>query len=292
MSMKFGVHSLVFSDRWDGESAPAICRKAAGIGYDLIEVLMFDPATLDRQATRRAIAETGLGLRLGMALGLEADISSNDTETARRGEETVALALEIASELGAPAVSCITYAAFNTYVAPQTDSQVERVASALSRLDDRAGELGVRLGVEPVNRYESYMVNTLDQAAALIERASGRNMFVHMDTFHMNIEEPDIAAAIERNAGLLGYAHVADSHRGVLGTGNFDLGAYFRALAAAGYEGDLTFEGFSSHVLGPDLVGGVRLWREAWTDSEAAARTALEVMKTGWSTAVAAARSA
>lgn len=292
MSVKFGVHSLVFSDRWDEETAPAICRMAAGVGYELIEVLMFDPATLDRVATRRAIAETGLGLRLGMALGADADISSDDPDTARRGEETVALALEIAAELGAPAVSGITYAAFNSYSAPQSESQVERVAASLSRLDGRARELGVGLGVEPVNRYESYMVNTLDQAAALIGRAGGRNMFVHMDTFHMNIEEPDIAAAIGRNAALLGYAHVADSHRGALGTGNFDLGAYFRALAAAGYRGDLTFEGFSSHVLGPGLVGSVRLWRDAWTDSQATARTALEVMKAGWSTAVAATRGA
>ena len=290
--MKFGVHSLVFSDRWDGETAPAICRKAAEIGYDLIEVLMFDPAALDREATRRAIAETGLGLRLGMALGADADISSDDPETARRGEETVALALEIAAELGAPAVSGITYAAFNSYFVPQVDRQVDQVAASLAQLDERAGELGVRLGIEPVNRYESYMVNTLDQAAALIGKTSGKNMFVHMDTFHMNIEEPDITAAVGRNGGLLGYAHVADSHRGALGTGNFDLGAFFRALAAAGYAGDLTFEGFSSKVLGPEIVGGVRLWREAWTDSEAVARTALDLMKTGWSTAVAATRSA
>ncbi|WEX08974.1 sugar phosphate isomerase/epimerase family protein [Chelativorans sp. AA-79] len=292
MSVKFGVHSLVFSDRWDGESAPAICRRAAEMGYELIEVLMFDPATLNREATRRAIAESGLGLRLGMALGPAADISSDDPETARRGKETVALALEIASELGAPAVSGITYAAFNNYVAPQTERQVEQVAEALGRLDIRAGELGVRLGVEPVNRYESYMVNTLDQAAALIGKAGGKNMFVHMDTFHMNIEESDIAAAILRNAPMLGYAHVADSHRGVLGTGNFDLDGYFRALAAIGYAGDLTFEGFSSRMLGPGLVGGVRLWREAWADSAETARLALEAMRTGWKTAHAATRAA
>jgi D-psicose/D-tagatose/L-ribulose 3-epimerase len=288
---KFGVHSLVFSDQWTGATAPEICRKVADIGFELIEVLMFDPNTLDREATRIAIRETGLGLRLGMALGADADISSNDAATGKRGEDTVALALEIAADLGAPAVSGICYAAFNSYSAPQTPRQVERVAAALSRLDRRAGELGVRLGIEPVNRYESYMVNTLDQASMLIDRAGGKNMFVHMDTFHMNIEEPDIAAAIQRNAAHLGYAHVADSHRGVLGTGNFDLQGYFRALAAAGYQGDLTFEGFSSRVLSPALVGGVRLWREAWADSATTARAALDVMRGEWARAVAATNS-
>jgi D-psicose/D-tagatose/L-ribulose 3-epimerase len=290
MSVNFGVHSLVFSDQWTAQTAPSICRNAAEIGYELIEVLMFDPATLDRVVTRQAIRETGLGLRLGMALSANSDISSDDAETATRGEATVAKALEIAADLGAPAVSGICYAAFKTYTEPQTPVQFERVAEALSRLDARAGQLGVRLGIEPVNRYESYMVNTLDQAAALIQRAGGRNMFIHMDTFHMNIEEADISAAVHRNAGRLGYAHVADSHRGLLGTGNFGLSAYFRALAAAGYRGDLAFEGFSSRVLGASLVGGVRLWREAWADSVQAARMALDVMRAEWSRALAATR--
>jgi D-psicose/D-tagatose/L-ribulose 3-epimerase len=97
-----------------------------------------------------------------------------------------------------------------------------------------------------------------------------------------------MTAAIQRNASRLGYAHVADSHRGALGTGNFDLQGYFRALATAGYEGDLTFEGFSSRVLGPALIGGVRLWREAWADSSDAARAALGVMRSEWTRAVAA----
>ena len=285
---KFGVHSLVFGDEWNAHSALRTCHTAARIGYELIEVLMFNPATMDREATRRAIRETGLGLRLGIAPGPDADISSGDPANAARGEATIAVALEIAADLGAPGVSGICYAAFNSYAAPQTDRQVEQVAEALVRLDRRAGELGLRLGVEPVNRYESYMVNTLDQATALIERAGGQNMFVHMDTFHMHIEEPDMTAAIQRNAGRLDYAHVADSHRGALGTGNFDLRRFLRALAAVGYTGDLTFEGFSSRVLGPDVVGGVRLWREGWTDSIAVARSALDLLRAEWMAACAA----
>ncbi len=132
------------------------------------------------------------------------------------------------------------------------------------------------------------MVNTLDQASALIRDSGGKNMFVHMDTFHMNIEESDIAAAISRNADLLGYAHVADSHRGLLGGGHFDLVKFFCALEVAGYRGDITAESFSSKMLGAALVGGVRLWREAWSDPAEAAATALAVMKTGHASAKAA----
>lgn len=154
-----------------------------------------------------------------------------------------------------------------------------RVAESLARLDRRAGELGVCLGLEPVNRYESYLVNTLDEAAALIRASGGANLFIHMDTFHMNIEEGDIAAAIHRNASMLGYSHVADSNRGVLGGGHFDLPAYFKALETAGYSGDFTVEAFSSRVLSDALVGGVRLWREAWDDSLVAARAAYDLIR-------------
>ncbi|MDQ0315913.1 sugar phosphate isomerase/epimerase family protein [Amorphus orientalis] len=290
MEGKLGVHALIFGDDWSAKGAEFTCRSAVEIGYELIELLMFDPFAFDLELTRRVVPAHGLGLRLGMALGPEADISSTDSETAERGEHTVARALEIAAELGAPGVSGITYAAFASYGAGQTETDRRRVAERLSRLDRRAGDLGVKLGLEPVNRYESYMVNTLDQAAALIREVDGRNMFVHMDTFHMNIEEADIAGSIARNAPLLGHAHVAENHRGVVGSGTFDLAGYFRALARADYQGDFVAEGFSGGLVGPDLVAGVRLWRSAYADPVTAARIAFQTMQAAKHAAVAAVR--
>ncbi|SDN04234.1 sugar phosphate isomerase/epimerase [Ensifer sp. YR511] len=290
MGGKLGIHSLVFTDDWSGENAAQSCRAAAEIGFELIEVLMFDPAQLDIALTRRVVREAGLGLRLGMALGPDTDISSTDPDTARRGEETVARCMEIASELEAPAISGITYAAFNNYGAPPTVRQRTQVAESLTRLGRRAGELGLRLGLEPVNRYESFLVNTLDEAAALIREAGESNLFIHMDTFHMNIEEADISAAIYRNATLLGYAHVADSNRGLLGGGHFDISGYCCALEAIGYQGDMTVEAFSSRVLSSRLVGGIRLWREAWDDSIKAARMAFDVLRAARTGASAACR--
>lgn len=278
---EFGIHSLVFGDIWDEAHAKAACRSAREIGYDLIEVLVFDPATLDVPMTARVAREAGIGLRLGMALGADSDISSADPATAARGEATVARCLEIAADLGAPAVSGITYAAFNSYTAPPTAAQRAQVVASLARLDRRAGELGVRLGLEPVNRYESYMVNTLDEGAELIRAAGGTNLFLHMDTFHMNIEESDFAAAIHRTADLLGYAHLADNNRALLGAGNFDLKGYLRALASAGYQGDYTVESFSPRMLTPGLVGGLRLWRSGWEDPVQPAKMALATLQAG-----------
>jgi D-psicose/D-tagatose/L-ribulose 3-epimerase len=279
MKGKLGIHSLVFTDEWTEANARAACETAKEIGFDLIEVLIFDPASLDVGMTKRVIADSGLELRLGMALPASADISSDDATVAGAGEAMVRRCLDIAAELGAPGVSGITYAAFNNYAAPPSPAQRERVAKALSRLDAHAGESGLRLGIEPVNRYESHMVNSLDQAAELIRMAGGRNLFIHMDTFHMNVEEADIAGAIGRNASLLGYAHVADNHRGEVGAGTYDWTTYFRSLAGAGYTGDFTIESFSSKVLGPDLVGGVSLWRQGWDDPGSVARRSFEFLR-------------
>jgi D-psicose/D-tagatose/L-ribulose 3-epimerase len=276
---KIGIHSLVFGDVWDERAALDTCRKARDLGFDLIEVLIFDPASLDVEATRKAVAETGLGLRLGMALGAHADISSPDPAVSATGAATVRRCLDIAADLGAPAISGITYAAFHRYFAPATRDQRRKVASALHGLDEYAGKLGLKLGIEPVNRYESNMINSLDQAADMIRLAGARHMFIHMDTFHMNVEEADLAGAIARNADLLGYAHIAENNRGEVGAGTFDWVTYFRALAIAGYKGDVTIEGFSSAVLGPDLIGGVGLWRQAWDDSQDAAARSLAFVR-------------
>lgn len=276
---KIGIHSLVFGDNWTEETAQRATGIAAEIGYDLFEVLIFDPEALDTGMTGRVVKDAGLELRLGMALGPGADISSTNPEIVKAGEATVARCLEIASDLCVPAVSGITYAAFNNYSAPPTNAQRAAAMAALARLDKMAGNLGVKLGLEPVNRYESNMINSLDQAGDMIRSIGAANMFIHMDTFHMNIEEADLPSVISRNADLLGYAHVAENHRGLLGTGNFNWSVYFRALADVGYSGDFTVESFSSEVLGPDLVGGVSLWRKGWLDAKYAATSAHAVVK-------------
>lgn len=278
MTNKLGVHALLFTDDWTAANAKLACDSAAKIGFDLIEVLVFDPATLDVAMTKQAAADAGVGLRLGMALGPQADISSSEKDIAAAGVADVIRCLEIANELEVPGVSGITYAAFNAYGARQTLAQYDQVVAAFVDLDKRASELGVQLGIEPVNRYESFMVQTLDQASQLIRDSGAKNCFVHMDTFHMNIEEGNIPAAIARNAQHLGYCHVAENNRGLLGAGSFDFTAYFRALVQAEYVGDIVVESFSPAVLSDDIVGAVSLWREPWTSSEIAAKSALNFM--------------
>ena len=150
---------------------------------------------------------------------------------------------------------------------------------AYGRLVEKAKATGVRLGIEPVNRYETNLINTLGQAAAMVRAVNPENMFVQMDTYHMNIEEADIAGAIEATKDVLGYAHVGESNRSNMGSGTFDFDTYFKALARAGYTGGFTWESFSPAVMNDDITGLLALWREPWPDNKAAAKKALAFMR-------------
>ncbi|WP_116134780.1 sugar phosphate isomerase/epimerase [Tropicimonas sp. IMCC34043] len=285
---KLGVHQFVFTDVWSEPNARAACRAAADIGFELFEVaLPLDPGDLDAAMTRKTVVtEAGLGLRLSLVLQPATDIASATPEIAAAGEAAVIRSLELAADLDVPNVSGVTYSACTLYSAPPTEAQMQNLAAALSRIDARAGDLGVRLGLEPVNRYETSVFNTLDQAGDMIRGIGAKNLFLHMDTCHMNIDEFDIPAAIARNADLLGYTHLGESHHGVFGTGTFDFRGYFRALASAGYTGDFTVETFSPAVLTPQTAGAIRLWRRTWESSEAAATSCLAFMRTEIAAAV------
>lgn len=123
------------------------------------------------------------------------------------------------------------------------------------------------------------MINTCAEAVELIGEIGHPNLRVHLDTYHMNIEEDGLAAPVEAAGDLLGYVHIGESHRGTLGSGNVNFGQFFDALAEARYEGVLTFESFSTRVVSPTLSNTLCIWRDLWDDSEVLAKEAREFIR-------------
>jgi D-psicose/D-tagatose/L-ribulose 3-epimerase len=160
------------------------------------------------------------------------------------------------------------------YLAPATEAGRENALRVLGKLAESAAESGITLGLESVNRYESNLLNTVEQTRAFAEATGAANVVVHLDTYHMNIEEDDLVAAIERAGDRLGYVHIGESHRGYLGSGSIDFDRVFGALVAAGYAGPIAFESFSSAVLSEAFVTALALWRRPWEDSFDVARHA------------------
>jgi D-psicose/D-tagatose/L-ribulose 3-epimerase len=165
---------------------------------------------------------------------------------------------------------------------PETvDAGRAHCVESLAWLAERAAADGITLGVEVVNRYESNLLNTAEQALALLDEIGAPNLVVHLDTYHMNIEEQDFATPIQRCGERLGYVHVGESNRGYLGTGTIDFEQFFAALRGIGYQGIVTFESFSSAVVSPTLSNTLAVWRNLWDDGEDLARAARRFMLEG-----------
>jgi D-psicose/D-tagatose/L-ribulose 3-epimerase len=149
----------------------------------------------------------------------------------------------------------------------------------LRRVADRAQGMGIQLGLEVVNRYETNIMNTARQGLSYLAELDHPNVGIHLDTYHMNIEEHDIRAAILRNIDVIGHVHIGESHRGYLGSGSVDFSQTFRALVDAGYKGPIVFEAFSPAVLSAPIANALAAWTTHWSDSRDLATCALERMK-------------
>jgi D-psicose/D-tagatose/L-ribulose 3-epimerase len=140
----------------------------------------------------------------------------------------------------------------------------ENSQRVITRLAEKAKASGITVGLEFVNRYESNLLNTSAQTAQYIKETGSDNLVVHLDSYHMNIEENNFRDPVFDAGDLLGYVHIGENHRGYLGQGHIDFPELFKALADVKYDGVITFESFSSKVVDPDLSTILRIWRDMW----------------------------
>lgn len=273
-----GVHVLVWVGGTDPDSALSAIHSTSHTGYDLLELSLHDTESLDVERTRRAAEQAGLALVCSRGLAFEADISSADPEVSARGERLLADSVRIARDLGARYFAGALYSALGKYGHPLDPRGREHVVAALGRIAELAADSGITLGLEVVNRYESNVVNTAEQGLALMNEVGAANLKLHLDTYHMNIEEDDLSRPVHRAGDRLGYVHIGENHRGYLGSGHLDFTAFFHALADIDYTGPITFESFSSAVVAPGLSNDLAIWRNLWDDGADLAVHAREFM--------------
>lgn len=261
-----GCHALVWAGGW----SPDDCRRAVNstrdAGFDLIEIPLLDPRSVDVAMTARVLAEAGIGARCSLGLSWATDISSTDDDAVARGEALLSDAVSAARDLGSPALCGVLYSALGKYPDLPTERGRANVVAVLGRVARKAAQAGISLGLEVVNRYETNVINTCEQALALLDAIGEPNVRVHLDTYHMNIEERDFRTPVLLAADRLGYVHIGESNRGYLGDGTVDFATFFAALGEIGYAGTITFESFSSAVVSPELSRTLGIWRDTWTD--------------------------
>ncbi len=161
-------------------------------------------------------------------------------------------------------------------VRPRTNSA--RLVEAHQAMADRSPAL--ILAVEPLNRFECYMLNTAAQAAAHVARVDRPNFGYLYDTFHANIEERDPVGVIGETIKAISYIHISENDRGTPGKGHIDHAAAIRAAKAAGYDGWFTIEAFGQAM--PDLAAATRVWRPLFDTDQEVVEAGVRVIRSSW----------
>jgi len=242
--MKLGIHAYAWCSKWTNETHDLIDR-VKSLGMDFIEIPLMSLDTFDADAVRERLRRAGLGAVTSTVLLNDTDITSDDPGIRRRGRDYLMKCVDATAAIGASSFSGVIY---SQHVKPATARPTEDAwrysADVLRQVADRAAGLNVMIGLEPVNRYETYLVNTCAQALRLREMIGRDNVKVHLDTYHMNIEEKDFYTATLQAGKHLIHYHLCENDRGIPGTGQVDWDGIFRALAEIGYRGNAALESF------------------------------------------------
>ena len=282
---KIGVHSFVWSAGSSREELEKALTSTHALGYKLIEFSYLDPAQVDVRWLASRIRELGLDVAISMGLPPEGDVTSSDASVVANGEAILDRAVALVRDLGGTKLAGILSSAHGKQEQALTRKGWDTSVATLSKVAERAKAAGVTLNLEIVNRFESNMLNTAAQGLAYIKDTGASNILLHLDTFHMNIEEADVGLAIRNAADKIGYVHIGESHRGYLGTGSVDFTGIFDALVAIGWDDYVTFESFSTAIVDKDLSLKTAIWRNLWDDNVALARHAHRFIELGMETA-------
>jgi D-psicose/D-tagatose/L-ribulose 3-epimerase len=272
--MLFGAHAFIWAGEWTPEGAEKVIGGAAEAGLDFVEIPLLRPESMDVTATRALLDRYGIGCNCSLGLPEAAHLPSEP----EKAESFLESAVDVAAGLEAPVLCGVLYAHLGTLTGrPPQEGELEDVARVLKNVARYAAERGVSLGVEAVNRYETYLINLAEQADAMLDRVGEPNVFVHLDTYHMNIEEKGFYDPIVATGERMRYIHLSESDRGTPGTGNVHWDEVFRGLKAIDYDGYLVMESFAA--INEDLAGATALWRDVVGDPETLIRDGLSFLR-------------
>lgn len=278
--MKFGANTFIWESPFSTTDHLYLLDKVRQMGFDLLEVAIEDPALVNVPALRRAAQAAGVGIVVCGAFGPDRNLSSADAAIRQNAETYLAWLIDAAAELESPVVAGPMYSAVGkerlaTAVARR--QEWDRAVAGLQTWGAYAEQRGVRLAFEPLNRFENDVINVVDQGLALIEQVGGTAVGLHLDTFHMHLEEKDSAAAIRRAGPHIFHVHACENDRGVPGTGQVNWQGVAQALRDVHYQGAVVIESFTPQV--QSIARAVCIWREIAPNQDAIATDGLAFLQ-------------
>jgi D-psicose/D-tagatose/L-ribulose 3-epimerase len=270
--MQLGINTMVWSGRFTAADLPLLDRLRAW-GYSAVEFPVFDFVNFDCAMARRAAADAGLALTLSSAMPSNLHIGSDDPSLRRRTCDWLAHALERTADCGARLLCGPMYAPVGYLPGRRrTDVEWAHAVESLRTLGSMIEGLPVRLAIEPLNRFETYFLNTAAEARALCEASASPSIGVLFDTFHSNIEEASFDDALDALGPRLFHVHLSENNRGVPGDGHIPFGQIVASLHRRGYDGLAVVESFASTI--PEIAAATAMWRDYAASPDEFARRA------------------
>jgi D-psicose/D-tagatose/L-ribulose 3-epimerase len=254
--VRFGMHSSLWTASWTKKAAEKLIPDAAKHGLDVIEIALLAPDEIDVEHSRKLFKEFKVAPTASLCLPADARAG----EQPAKAEKFLMRALEVAHALGCNILCGVTYSELGYKTGkPPTEAEYKNIAKALKPIARRAAEFKMKLGIEPCNRYETHLLNTADQSLKMIDMIGEKNVTIHLDTYHMNIEEKGVGHGFRKAGKHTAYVHLSESDRGVPGSGTIDWNDTFRALADIKFKGDLVMEAFVT--VPPEIASALSVWR-------------------------------
>lgn len=279
LNVEFAVSTWLWTSPFNKETV-SLFPKIKSYGYDAVEIPVEDPALIDIGLVKKALTDNGLKPIICGAFGPSRDLTHEDPSFHKTCFDYLDSCFQITSELGAGFVAGPMYSAVGKarLVSPeQKKIEWDRAVTNLRKVCSRAGEFGLEIAIETLNRFETDLINTAAELRQLIDDINEPQAKAILDGFHMNIEEPSIEDAIKAVGDKLIHVQVSENYRGTPGTGQTNWAAWKRGLEAVNYQGTISIESFTPEI--KELAGAVCIWKPLVPSQDGFAKEGLEFLR-------------
>lgn len=257
----FGLHSLLLSNTF-GKDDISIFKKARDLGFDGIEII---PVNIDELPKKEIIKEKerlNMGVNLGVSLNKKQNLVSSNPNTRRKGRKFLKKIIDIGNDIGAENLVGIIYSAIGYTSDIKKRKEKWRLAIDEFRkiAEYASNNSDLNLCIEPSNRYETNIINTVEEGNKFIKEIGLDNVKLNLDTYHMIREESNIKKSVLKSSNNLGYVHVSSNNRGIIGDDPFPWKDFFYALNKINYNGWITIEGIDFRF--KNIANFCKVWRD------------------------------
>jgi D-psicose/D-tagatose/L-ribulose 3-epimerase len=284
MAIGIGVNAWVWTSPFttqDGPDGLGLLDKVKQMGFDSFEFGLEDPSHVDPAKLKAKAEQTGLKLVICGAYGPDRDLTHDDAAVRENSMNYITKAIEICAKSGTPVLAGPMYSAVGKrrHVTPdQKKKEWDLAVKGMKEAGKRAKDQGVLLAIEPLNRFETDLINIAEQAKRLVDEVGDKTVGIHLDSFHMNIEEKNSGDAIRLAGDRLYHFHACENDRGAPGSGvNIDWDGVAKALKDVGYSRQAVIESFTPKT--KSIAAAAAIWRQFEPTQDALAGNGLAFLR-------------